>query len=58
MHGKIAGIMPAGLDHARRCVDEGARLLIWGPDLALLQRAAREDAVLLAERLKWSRTRP
>jgi 2-keto-3-deoxy-L-rhamnonate aldolase RhmA len=55
LHGKIAGIMPAGADHARRCVDEGARLLIWGPDLALLQRAAREDAAQLAELLSWKR---
>lgn len=53
LHGKVAGIMPAGADHARRCVDEGARLLIWGPDLALLQRAAREDAAHLAGLLRW-----
>lgn len=51
--GKIAGIMPAGADYARRCQDEGARLMIWGPDLAMFQRAAREDAALLAETLKW-----
>lgn len=53
IHGKIAGIMPAGADHARRCLDEGARLLIWGPDLALLQRAATEDAAMLADCLRW-----
>ena len=51
--GKIAGIMPAGIDHARHCVDHGARLLIWGPDTVMLQRAAREDALLLTERLAW-----
>lgn len=55
LHGKIAGIMPAGIDHAAKCVEEGARLLIWGPDLALFQRAAREDAALLAEKLRWGR---
>jgi 2-keto-3-deoxy-L-rhamnonate aldolase RhmA len=53
LQGKVAGIMPAGIDHARRCVEEGARLLIWGPDLALLQRAAREDAAQLREQLHW-----
>jgi 2-keto-3-deoxy-L-rhamnonate aldolase RhmA len=53
LHGKIAGIMPAGADHARRCVEEGARLLIWGPDLALLQRAAKEDAAQLHALLRW-----
>ena len=53
LHGKIAGIMPAGADHARQCLDEGARLMLWGPDLALLQRAAKEDAALLKERLRW-----
>jgi 2-keto-3-deoxy-L-rhamnonate aldolase RhmA len=58
LHGKVAGIMPAGVDHAERSVEEGARLLLWGPDLALFQRAAREDAALLAERVKWKRSRP
>jgi 2-keto-3-deoxy-L-rhamnonate aldolase RhmA len=53
LHGKIAGIMPAGADHAKQCLDEGARLMLWGPDLALLQRAAQEDAAMLAERLRW-----
>lgn len=53
LHGKIAGIMPAGLDHARRCQEEGARLMIWGPDLLLYQRAAVEDAARIAETLKW-----
>jgi 2-keto-3-deoxy-L-rhamnonate aldolase RhmA len=51
--GKIAGIMPAGLEHAKQCEDAGARLMIWGPDLALFQRAAREDAARIAEALKW-----
>jgi 2-keto-3-deoxy-L-rhamnonate aldolase RhmA len=51
--GKIAGIMPAGADYGHRCVEEGARLLLWGPDLALLQRAAREDAAMLRERCRW-----
>lgn len=57
MHGKVAGIMPAGIEHARKCVDEGARLLIWGPDLALLQRAAKEDAALIREQLRWQPAR-
>lgn len=57
LHGKVAGIMPAGADHAARCVDQGARLLIWGPDLALLQRAALEDAAMLRDRLKWQSAR-
>ncbi len=55
MAGKIAGIMPAGADYARRCLDEGARLMIWGPDLAMFQRAAREDAEKLSETLRWHR---
>lgn len=53
MHGKIAGIMPAGVDYAKRCVEDGARLLIWGPDLGLFQRAARQDAATLTEALRW-----
>ncbi|HEU4754849.1 MAG TPA: aldolase/citrate lyase family protein, partial [Armatimonadota bacterium] len=53
MHGKVAGIMPAGAEYAARCQEEGARLLLWGPDLALLQRAAREDVALLSEKLRW-----
>ena len=53
LHGKVAGIMPPTPDYARRCLDEGARLMLWGPDLALLQRAAREDAAILSERLRW-----
>jgi 2-keto-3-deoxy-L-rhamnonate aldolase RhmA len=57
LHGKIAGIMPAGLEQARRSVDEGARLLLWGPDLALFQRAAKEDAARLAEGLRWKPAR-
>lgn len=52
-HGKIAGIMPVGIEHAARCVELGARLLIWGPDLALYGRAAAEDARLLARSLPW-----
>jgi len=55
--GKIAGIMPPTAEFAKRCVDAGARLLLWGPDLAMFQRAAREDAALLAETLGW-RPRP
>lgn len=51
--GKVAGIMPAGIDHASWCVEQGARLLLWGPEMALLRRAAREDAALLRERLGW-----
>lgn len=51
--GKIAGIMPAGLDYARRCEEAGARLMIWGPDLLMFQRAAREDAGHLASTLNW-----
>jgi len=58
MHGKIAGIMPAGVEHAARSVEEGARMLLWGPDLLMFQRAAREDAALLAERLRWKRSGP
>jgi 2-keto-3-deoxy-L-rhamnonate aldolase RhmA len=53
LYGKVPGIMPVGVDHAARCVEEGARLLIWGPDLALFQRAAREDAAALAARTRW-----
>jgi 2-keto-3-deoxy-L-rhamnonate aldolase RhmA len=53
LHGKIAGIMPAGPENAQRCVEEGARMIIWGPDLGLFQRAAREDAALLREKLRW-----
>jgi 2-keto-3-deoxy-L-rhamnonate aldolase RhmA len=54
LRGKIAGIMPAGVDYARRCEAEGARMMLWGPDLALFQRAAKEDAAKLAEALHWS----
>lgn len=54
MAGKIAGIMPAGLDYARRCEEAGARLMIWGPDLLMFQRAAKEDAAQLAEALHWT----
>jgi 2-keto-3-deoxy-L-rhamnonate aldolase RhmA len=53
LHGKVAGIMPAGIEHASRCLEEGARIMLWGPDLAMFQRAAREDAALLSERLRW-----
>ena len=53
VNGKVAGIMPAGADYARRCVELGARLLIWGPDLALFQRAAREDVEILKEKTGW-----
>ena len=53
LHGKTAGIMPGGVDAASRCLDAGARMLLWGPDLALYQRAVTEDAALLAERLRW-----
>jgi 2-keto-3-deoxy-L-rhamnonate aldolase RhmA len=52
--GKIAGIMPSGLGHARRCVEAGARMLIWGPDLLLFQRAAQTDATALAAGLPWT----
>ena len=52
--GKIAGIMPAGVEHAVRCREAGARLMIWGPDLALFQRAAKEDAARLAGALAWT----
>jgi 2-keto-3-deoxy-L-rhamnonate aldolase RhmA len=52
-NGKIAGIMPPTPELARRSFDEGARLLLWGPDLALFQRAAREDAAVLAKALPW-----
>jgi len=52
-HGKIAGIMPAGVDYARRCQEQGARLMLWGPDLLLLHRAATEDAQALAAGLNW-----
>jgi 2-keto-3-deoxy-L-rhamnonate aldolase RhmA len=51
--GKIAGIMPPGVDHARRSVEAGARLLLWGPELLLLQRAAREDAAALRAAIPW-----
>ncbi len=51
--GVAAGIMPTGLDYARRCHEEGARLLLWGPDLAMYQRAAREDAAAIAAVLPW-----
>lgn len=47
------GIMPLSVAYARECVDAGARLLLWGPDLALLQRAAQEDAAALAEAIRW-----
>ena len=53
LHGKISGIMPASLDYAARCVEEGARLILWGPDLSMFQRAAREDARAMQERLRW-----
>jgi 2-keto-3-deoxy-L-rhamnonate aldolase RhmA len=53
-HGKIAGIMPPGVEYARRCEEEGARMMLWGPDLALFQRAAKEDAAKLAGALRWS----
>ena len=53
MAGKIAGIMPAGLDYAARCEEAGARLMIWGPDLLMFQRAAQEDAAKIAEALHW-----
>jgi 4-hydroxy-2-oxoheptanedioate aldolase len=56
LHGRIAGIMPAGVDYARRCAEEGARMMLWGPDLALFQRAAKEDAARLAEALHWTPT--
>ncbi|MFN3653246.1 MAG: HpcH/HpaI aldolase family protein [Armatimonadota bacterium] len=56
--GKIAGIMPAGLDHAEQCVEAGARMLIWGPDLALFQRAAQEEAGKVQERLGWTPRKP
>ena len=58
LYGKIPGMMPVGLDHAERCTVEGARLLLWGPDLALFQRAAREDVEQLAGRLRWRPTPP
>lgn len=53
MAGKIAGIMPAGLEYARECEEAGARLMIWGPDLLMYQRVAREDAARLQETLHW-----
>lgn len=56
--GKIAGIMPAGVDHALRCQAEGATFLLWGPELALFQRAARDDVRALSERLGWEPGRP
>lgn len=52
-HGKVAGIMPAGADYGRRCVEEGARLFLWGPDLGMYQRAAREDAAALRQAWGW-----
>lgn len=57
-HRKIAGIMPPNAEHARRCVEEGARMLLWGPDLAMFQRAAREDAQRLSGALPWKPSRP
>jgi 4-hydroxy-2-oxoheptanedioate aldolase len=53
LHGKSAGIMPATADLAAGYVREGARLILWGPDLALLRRAAHEDATELSEKLGW-----
>jgi 2-keto-3-deoxy-L-rhamnonate aldolase RhmA len=53
MHGKVAGIMPPTVEHAARAVDAGARLLLWGPDLALLLRAALEDVRRLTAALPW-----
>lgn len=52
--GKSAGIMPAGVDYARRSYDAGARIMLWGPDLAMYQRAAREDAAALSQALPWT----
>jgi 2-keto-3-deoxy-L-rhamnonate aldolase RhmA len=57
LHGKAAGLMPLNVEHARRAADRGGRLLIWGPDLALLQRAAHEDAARLQESLRWTPVR-
>jgi 2-keto-3-deoxy-L-rhamnonate aldolase RhmA len=53
LQGKIAGMMPGTPAHARRAYDEGGRLFLWGPDLALLLRAAKEDAAQLAEAVPW-----
>jgi 2-keto-3-deoxy-L-rhamnonate aldolase RhmA len=57
-HGKIAGIMPPTADYARRCVDAGARMLLWGPDMAMFQRAAQEDVTALSRTLGWQPARP
>jgi 4-hydroxy-2-oxoheptanedioate aldolase len=54
--GKIAGIMPAGVDHGRRCVEAGARMILWGPELSLFQRAAASEAAALTEALGWRRS--
>jgi len=51
--GGCAGIMPPSVDHARRSVAAGARLLLWGPELALFARAAGEDAAALRAALPW-----
>lgn len=51
--GKIAGIMPAGLEHAAECCTLGARLLIWGPDIGIYRRAAEEDVARLRRVLPW-----
>jgi 2-keto-3-deoxy-L-rhamnonate aldolase RhmA len=53
LHGKVAGIMPYSAEYGARCVEAGARLLLWGPDLSLFQRAAQEDSARLAETLRW-----
>lgn len=58
IHGKIAGIMPVDVDYARRTVEEGARLLLWGPDMILYQKGALADARELAAVLPWKPTPP
>lgn len=56
-YGKISGIMPPSVDYARRCREAGAQFFLWGPDLSMFQRAAREDARTLAGELGWTPAR-
>jgi len=53
LYGKIGGVMPPSPDFGRRCREAGATFFLWGPDLAMFQRAAREDARTLSEAYGW-----
>lgn len=56
--GKAYGVISTGIDHARRWLDEGARVLIAGADVALLRMAAAETRQQILDALEAGPSSP